>query len=73
MSSDSSRFALALQLRNSTDRSRLTSEKARNAPVPVTMVAAKDLELIALREIRSFPGAEYVCHVEVDRLAAIGR
>ncbi|MGY2843352.1 hypothetical protein ACVIWU_006771 [Bradyrhizobium sp. USDA 4509] len=34
--------------------------------MPVTMVAAKDLELIALREIRSFPGAEYVCHVEVE-------
>lgn len=29
-------------------------------------VAAKDLELIALQEIRSFPGGEYVCHVEVE-------
>lgn len=30
------------------------------------VVAAKDLELIALREIRSFPGGEYVCHVEIE-------
>ncbi|MTV13015.1 hypothetical protein FDV58_24110 [Bradyrhizobium elkanii] len=30
-----------------------------------TPISVKDLELIALREIRSFPGGEYVCHVEV--------
>ncbi|MGX1106564.1 hypothetical protein AB7M47_004947 [Bradyrhizobium elkanii] len=30
-----------------------------------TPISVKDLELIALREIRCFPGGEYVCHVEV--------
>lgn len=30
-----------------------------------TMISARDLELIALREIRSFPGGEYAAHVEV--------
>lgn len=30
-----------------------------------TPISAKDLELIALREIRSFPGGEHVCYVEV--------
>ncbi|WP_316398719.1 hypothetical protein [Bradyrhizobium sp. 33ap4] len=34
--------------------------------MPVTMACAKDLELIALREIRSLPGGEYVCHVEIN-------
>ena len=33
-----------------------------------TMICAKDLELIALREIRSFPGGEYVAHIEVAPL-----
>ena len=33
-----------------------------------TMICAKDLEMIALREIRSFPGGEYVAHVEVTPL-----
>ena len=32
-----------------------------------TMICAKDLELIALREIQSFPGGEHVAHVEIDR------
>ncbi|MHC2467795.1 hypothetical protein [Bradyrhizobium embrapense] len=31
-----------------------------------TPIRAKDLELIALREIRSFPGGEYVCYLEVE-------
>ncbi|MGN8547690.1 hypothetical protein ACQPTN_24110 [Bradyrhizobium sp. 13971] len=30
-----------------------------------TMISAKDLELIALRELRSFPGGEYVSYIEV--------
>ncbi|PAY09546.1 hypothetical protein CK489_02780 [Bradyrhizobium sp. UFLA03-84] len=30
-----------------------------------TPISARDLELVALREIRSFPGGEHVCHVEV--------
>lgn len=29
-------------------------------------ISAKDLELIALREIRSFPGGEYIAYVEVE-------
>ena len=32
------------------------------------MISAKDLELIALREIRSFPGGEYAAHVEITPL-----
>ena len=32
------------------------------------MICAKDLELIALREIRSFPGGEHAAHVEVTPL-----
>lgn len=30
-----------------------------------TPISARDLELVALREVRSFPGGEYVCYVEV--------
>jgi hypothetical protein len=33
-----------------------------------TMICAKDLELIALREIHSLPGGEYAAHVEVAPL-----
>lgn len=29
-------------------------------------ISAKDLELIALREIRSFPGGEYIAYVGVE-------
>ncbi|PAY06797.1 hypothetical protein CK489_28545 [Bradyrhizobium sp. UFLA03-84] len=32
----------------------------------MTMACAKDLELIALRELRSLPGGEHVCHVEIN-------
>ena len=31
-----------------------------------TFISAKDLELIALREIRAFPGGEYVVSVELE-------
>lgn len=31
-------------------------------------IAAKDLELVALQEVQSFPGGEHVCHVEVEPL-----
>jgi hypothetical protein len=31
------------------------------------MISAKDLELLSLREIRSFPGGEFVAHIEVER------
>ncbi|WP_198960932.1 hypothetical protein [Bradyrhizobium sp. UFLA03-84] len=34
-----------------------------------TMISAKDLELVALRELRSVPGGEYIAHVEVDLIA----
>ncbi|MHC2462760.1 hypothetical protein ACVIHD_001772 [Bradyrhizobium embrapense] len=30
-----------------------------------TPISARDLELIALREIRSLPGGEHVCQVEI--------
>jgi hypothetical protein len=38
-----------------------------------TFISAKDLELIALREIRSFPGGEYVAYVEVECQGARSR
>lgn len=31
-----------------------------------TFISAKDLELIALREIRSFPGCEHVLYIEIE-------
>jgi len=34
-----------------------------------TSICKKELELIALQEIRSFPGAEHVISVEVERQA----
>jgi hypothetical protein len=40
---------------------------ARSAAVKI-QIAAKDLELVAFQEIGSFPGGEYVCHVEVEPL-----
>ena len=60
-------FALGRQPRNGTARCALTLRwKARSTPVPITMICPKDLELIALREIRSLPGGEYVCHIEIE-------
>ncbi|MCA6121689.1 hypothetical protein J6500_07210 [Bradyrhizobium sp. WSM 1704] len=35
-----------------------------------TPISVRDLESIALREIRCFPGGEYVCYLEVDLLDA---
>jgi len=34
--------------------------------VVTTSISAKDLELTALREIRAFPGGEYVVSVELE-------
>lgn len=34
-----------------------------------TMISAKDLELIALRELRSVSGGEFIAHVEVDPIS----
>ena len=31
-----------------------------------TLIMAKDLELIALQEIRAFPGAEFVVSVQIE-------
>jgi hypothetical protein len=35
--------------------------------VPNTMISVKHLELMALRDIRSFAAGEYVTRVDVDR------
>jgi hypothetical protein len=40
-----------------------------SAQMMKTMICAKDLELVALREIRSFPGGEHAAHVEVAPLS----
>ncbi|MCC8952865.1 hypothetical protein H8B02_05110 [Bradyrhizobium sp. Pear77] len=35
--------------------------------MPNTLISAKHLQLMALREIRSFAGGEFVTHVEVEQ------
>ena len=43
------------------------AESSRTLIVAKTLVSKQELSLIALQEIRSFPGSEHVASVEVDQ------
>jgi hypothetical protein len=42
-------------------------DRRKDRDVPKTMILAKDLELLALREVRSFPSGEFVARIELER------
>lgn len=44
----------------------LIANDARNGTVSRTLVGREDLKYLALREIRSFPGGEFVVSIEVE-------